>query len=93
MRQWAHLVPVVGVGVKVGSSKMGCQQWVSTRPAAKSDGIAASDAGLCAAEQPCVTSAQSAAERLPSLLSMLNLCTYSTNFVCQAGAFKQIAAL
>ena len=36
-----HLVPVVGLRVKIGSSKMCCQHGVSAHPATKPDVIAA----------------------------------------------------
>ncbi len=48
-----YLVPVVGLRVEVGSSKVCCQHWVCTHPTAKPDFAAARDAGLCAAVQAC----------------------------------------
>jgi len=48
-----YLVPVVGLRVEVGSSKVCCQHWVCTHPAAKPDIAAARDTGLCAAVQAC----------------------------------------
>jgi len=48
-----YLVPVVGLRVEIGSSKVCCQHRVGTHPAAKPDIAAARNTGLCAAVQAC----------------------------------------